>query len=332
LPVVGHAFVGAATALATRGSGSESRPSARPFWVPSLVAFAYLPDLPGAFVPAAWFGEARAFGHSILFAALAGGPLGYALAGWARIPVRRGLAIALFSLVIHDVLDLLQATDRVPFWPFSRRPLGLGMEVVPRGTVGEGVVFALAFAVFTLGLGWWRGATLRSLWPRDGRSRLASLGLTGLLTMAALVTHLGRDARERDYRAAEVALRDHRNREALALLDRAEGWPSLAAAGRLDYLRGEAYRGLGDTTQAEEHYRRSYEANPHYFWLLADFSLFYAESDRPVGERRRLVAPLVARLGEEFGREADLSELMRRIERALATPHTSRSATEEPPQ
>ncbi len=81
---------------------------------------------------------------------------------------------------------------------------------------------------------------------------------------------------------------------------------------------------------AEEHYRRSFEANPCYFWLLADFSLFYAESDRPVADRRRLLAPLLAGLRENFGDEAVLPALLSRIELKLAAPRAGHGASEEP--
>jgi membrane-bound metal-dependent hydrolase YbcI (DUF457 family) len=331
LPVVGHAFVGAATGLATSRSCSGATPRVRSFWLPALVVLAYLPDLPGAIAPAAWFGEARALGHSLLFAALLGPLLGVALARWARLRAAPGIAIVVFSVLFHDVLDVLQATDRVPFWPFSRRPWGLGLDVIPRGTVGEALVFAAAFAVFTLGYVWANGTSVLALWPSDGRSRLTSLVATAVVIAAAAVTHLARGSREGDYRAAEAALRDHRYPVALELLDRAAVWPSMAAAGRIDYLRGEAYNGMGDPGRAEQHYLRSYEANPRYYWLLADLALFYAGSDRPGAERRRLVDPLLVRLRENFGGEEELPLLLTRIERRLSGPRSGDGTTVTPP-
>jgi membrane-bound metal-dependent hydrolase YbcI (DUF457 family) len=331
LPVVGHAFVGAATGLATSRPGSGTPSRVRSLWVPALVILAYLPDLPGAVAPAAWFGEARALGHSVVFAALLGPLLGAALAGWAGLRVSRGIAIVVFSMVFHDVLDVLQASDRMPFWPFSRRLWGLGLDVIPRGTLSEALVFAAAFAVFTLGYVWANGTTVLALWPSDGRSRLTSVVATAIVIGAAVLTHLARAAREGDYRAAETALRDHHYAEALVRLDRAAIWPSMASAGRIDYLRGEAYNGMGDARRAEQHYLRSYEANPRYYWLLADLALFYAGSDRPVAERRRLVDPLVARLHESFDGEAELPLLLTRIERRLSMP-SSGDRREETPQ
>jgi membrane-bound metal-dependent hydrolase YbcI (DUF457 family) len=330
LPVVGHAFVGAATGLATSRPCSGAPPRVRSLWVPVLVVLAYLPDLPGAIAPAAWFDEARALGHSVVFAALLGPLLGVALAGWARTRISQGIAIVVFSMVFHDVLDVLQATDRVPFWPFSRRPWGLGLDVIPRGTVSEALVFAAAFAVFTLGYVWVNGTTVLALWPSDGRSRLTSVVATSIVIVGAAGTHVARGAREGDYRAAEGALRDHRYAEALVLLDRAAVWPSMAGAGRIDYLRGEAYNGMGDAGRAEQHYLRSYAVNPRYYWLLADLALFYAGSDRPVAERRRLVDPLRRRLRESFGGEAELPLLLTRIERRLSMPSSGDSPAETP--
>ena len=83
--------------------------------------------------------------------------------------------------------------------------------------------------------------------------------------------------------------------------------------------------------RAEQHYLRSYEANPRYYWLLADLALFYAGSDRPVAEKRRLVDPLVARLRESFDGEAELPLLLTRIERRLSMA-SSGHRPPEPPQ
>ena len=331
MPVVGHAFVGAATALATAGSGSGRSPSARALWVPTLVGLAYLPDIPGAITPGAWFGEARALGHSALLVALAGAPLGFALARWARTRVSLGIAIVVFSLLVHDVLDLLQNTDRVPLWPFSDRPLGLGLAVLPHGAWSEALVFGAGFAVF--GLGYVlarRGSRAPSLPPLDRRWRLARLIGTAAVVLAAVSTQLARGVREEEYRVSQAILREGRYAEALLLLDRAESWPSLAPPGRIDYLRGEAYAGMGDFARAEEHYLKSYRANPGYCWLLVDLAVFYADSPRSFADRKRLVEPLVRRLHDEFGGVVELQPSLARIERKLAGPPDDLAEETEP--
>ena len=317
MPVVGHAFVGAATALATARQGDAASPAGRrPLWIPVLVLLAYLPDLPGSILAGARFAEARAFGHSVLFAAIVSVPLGLVLARWAGLRSRAGMAIVAASLLVHDGLDILQSTDRNPLWPFTRETWSLGHPLLPHGTAAELVLFGGAFALFAAALVRREG---RSAWSAlGGRSGLLGALAMGLVMVVAVGVHLARGARERAYRAAETLIRSGRYVESLALLDRAEAWPSVTTAGRIDYLRAEAYQGLGETALAEEHYLRSFRANPGYFWLLADLAAFYAGSERPLAERRRLVDPLVTRLREEFSDEEELPEVLARIERRLA--------------
>jgi hypothetical protein len=39
-----------------------------------------------------------------------------------------------------------------------------------------------------------------------------------------------------------------------------------------------------------KHYLRAYQADPSYFWTVADLAVFYASSDEPLEVRRRRVA------------------------------------------
>ena len=317
MPVIGHACVGIATADAARtwrvtGSGG-SRFSG--FWVPIFVLVAYLPDLPGVLAPTPWASAARLLGHSLLFAALVSPLAALALFGLG-MSFRAALGWTLFSVLLHDALDFAQATDREPFWPLSRRAFGLGWEIVPRATWVEAAVFGGAAALVALGLRWARGPTgVEDRLPR--RRLLEAWSLTLILVTAPYLTQVARNDRERDYERAEAALRGNEFALCLELLDEAERWPATKTPGRIDYLRGEAYAGLGQKSQAEEAYLRSYRAEPGYFWLVADLAAFYAGADRPLEERRRLVAPLLARLHAEFGEEPGLSEALERIERRL---------------
>jgi hypothetical protein len=105
---------------------------------------------------------------------------------------------------------------------------------------------------------------------------------------------------------------------ALEVLARAEPWPSTTKPGRIDYVRAEAYAGMGDRRRAETYYLRAYRADPTYFWTVADLALFYASSGGPVAERRRLVAPYLNRLRSEFVGHPALPEILARVERKLA--------------
>jgi membrane-bound metal-dependent hydrolase YbcI (DUF457 family) len=320
MPVIGHAFVGIATAdVARTWRAKGGRPShLSGFWVPTFVLLAYLPDLPGVLSPIHWAATGRVLGHSLLFAGVVTPVAAVALVGLG-LPFRAALGWVLFSVLVHDALDFAQASDREPFWPFSDRTMGFGWELVPRATWEEVVVFGGAAALVALALRSAHRPAAVEGQPRRGR--LQAWGLTVALAAAAYLTQAARDVRERDYGRAEEALRLNEFGRCLELLDEAEHWPATKTPGRIDYLRGEAYAGLGQMARAEEAYLRSYRAEPGYFWLVADLAAFYAATDRPLEERRRLVDPLVARLVGEFRDEPGLPEALARIDRRLhATP------------
>jgi membrane-bound metal-dependent hydrolase YbcI (DUF457 family) len=321
MPVIGHAFVGIATADAARtwrrNDGATSRYTA--LWVPSFVLLAYLPDLPGVMAPVHWVTTGRLLGHSLLFAGVVAPLMALVLSGLG-LSFRPALGWTLLSVLLHDALDFMQASDREPFWPFSDRIMGLGWDFVPRGTWVEAAIFAGASALVGLALRFWHGPMVAAGRP-PRRRVIAAWGLTLAMVTAAYLTQVARDSRQRDYSRAEDALQLKEYARCLQLLDAAERWPATQAPGRVDYLRGEAFAGLGQSARAEEAYLRSYRAEPGYFWLVADLAAFYAATDRPVEERRRLVDPLVARLVGEFRDEPGLPEALARIDRRLhATP------------
>jgi hypothetical protein len=320
--VIGHAFVGAATAVATDPWVYHSPARVSGFWMPVLVGLAYLPDLPGSLVHGDWFITARILGHSAVFAVVAGVIGGLALAHWARVPFPRAVALAVLSILAHDLLDLLQGTARVPFWPFWSQPMGFRRGLLPKGAWSESLLFGTGFALFWIGWGRALSRHTREERARLGQpaARVAGFGLTLMFGVAAVLTHVARDVREGQYGLAQELLTEDRYREALVALDQAAAWPSTTAPGRIDYLRGEAYAGLNDPGRAEESYRRSYQAEPDYFWVVADLAAFYAGCDRPLAERRRLTEPLLARLRVDFASEETLPDVLARIERKLAAP------------
>src|SRR5205823_3892910 len=132
-----HAIVGLATAVqfepAARRDGRPLAPLAIAGWAPAVVALSYLPDVVTQVGSTAGWTHAGLFGHSAAVA-VAGGALVGAL--WARasgISARRLVTISIGAMLGHDLLDLLQSTDRAPFWPWWNRIITTGASLLPTG-------------------------------------------------------------------------------------------------------------------------------------------------------------------------------------------------------
>jgi hypothetical protein len=91
-------------------------------------------------------------------------------------------------------------------------------------------------------------------------------------------------------------------------------------------VRAEAYAGMGDRGRAEIYYLRAYRADRTYFWAVADLALFYASSEEPVEERRRLAAPYLSRLRTEFVGHPALPAILSRVEQKLAVSRAGEGA------
>src|SRR5437868_1994258 len=147
MPVIGHVFVGLATAARFEPATASARRAIRPLgaalWTALIVVLAYLPDLVTQAGLALGWPHASLAGHSILFGALAGLVVGLL---WVRSfggdPLTV-VAIAVGSILVHDLLDLLQATDRAPLWPLSRRMFTVGWLVLPNRSAYELLLFGL---------------------------------------------------------------------------------------------------------------------------------------------------------------------------------------------
>ncbi len=330
MPVLGHAFVGLAFGISTQPSavGHQNATGTRQasaLWLPVLVTLAYLPDIVGQSGLMAGWSEARLLGHSVLFAVAVSPAIAAALMRLASPSFSRAYLIALASLLVHDVLDLAQATDRAPLWPWSNRPVAVDLALIPSDVPHEAAVFGDLFLAFL--------AVRRLVQRRAGRrrpcpsirglppSRGTWLGCAFILAVvlgAAVLTHSLRDAREADLEQRRALIARHAYARALETLARADRWPSAAKAGRVDYLRGEAYAGLGDRRRAEACYLMASRADPKYFSAIADLALLHASSDQSVTERRRLVAPYVSRLRSDFSRHPALPAVLARLQSRLA--------------
>lgn len=280
----------------------------RDYWVLWMVVLAYLPDIAAQCLHTAGVPNVSSATHSVGFA-LVSAPL----AGWllARFRLARpGFAtlVALCSVLIHVLLDLLQGTDRAVLWPFISHRISMGFAVIPGSLSGEAAAFGVLFAAFQV----WPVTRVREL--RAFRLRRGPAFCIALIVALAVATHAVRGQRERQLRGAQrLVEKEHDYVRALALLDDASRWPSPAKPGRIDYLRAGALLGLGDRAGAEQAYLRSFNAAPDYFWLVADIAAFYADADLPRDERSHRVRPYLERL-RAFAPDPRLPEELRRID------------------
>jgi len=329
MPVLGHAFVGLAIGVSTRPSAREhsarsSLGNASALWLPAVVILAYLPDIVAQLGLIAGWSDGRLLGHSVIFALAVSSAIAAVLMRLARVSFPRAFTTALVSLLVHDVLDLAQATDRAPWWPLSDRPVGFDLRLIPADLLREAAVFGgllLAFLAIRHAAHRRTGqSAVNPPIPGEGDASLIWLGraLSVTVVLTALLTHSLRDERESQLEMGRALLEQRASRAALEALARAESWPSTTKPGRIDYVRAEAYAAMGDPRRAEASLLRAYRADPTYFWTIADLALFYASSGEPIAERRRLAAPYLNRLRTEFAGHSGLPEILARVERKLA--------------
>jgi membrane-bound metal-dependent hydrolase YbcI (DUF457 family) len=318
MPVIGHAFVGLATARELGPPPGSSRRAALSavLWMPMVMTFAYLPDIVTQLGSMAGWPTSNLAGHSAPIGVALGITIGMIWARMADGPAPLVVAVAVGSILTHDLLDVMQATDRAPFWPFSQRIVSMGWLTLPRGSLSELLLFGLLFAAYSL----WRGRSPRSNAAAAAKAPAlvwAGRAFVTALAVAAVGTHTVRGYRERQLGAAERLLRRGQYADALQAADKASAWPSTAHPGRIDVIRGEAFEALGDSTRAERFYRRAYEADPTNFWALADLAEYYASRARPASERRAITQPYVDELRRDFSDHRALAEVLGRVDRKL---------------
>jgi hypothetical protein len=292
-------------------------------WLPAAVTLAYLPDIVAQLGLLAGWSNARLLGHSVLFAVAVSPAVAAMLMQLARVSFSRAFLTVLLSLLVHDVLDLAQATDRAPWWPLSGRPVGIDLGLIPTDLLREAAVFGgllLGFLALHHAAHRWAGhRPTASPMPGGNNTRLVwlSRGFIGGVVLTAVVTHSLRDEREAQLETGRALLEQRAYQVGFDALARAERWPSTTKPGRIDYVRAEAYAGMGDRRLAEAYYLRAYQADRTYFWVVADLALFYASSGEPLAERRRLAAPYLNQLRTEFIGHPELAKILERLEGKL---------------
>ena len=315
LPVIGHAFVGLGTAMCAKPA--THRLSSLPLWTPAVVGLAYLPDVAPQLASLAGLPNARVATHSLLFAIVATPLAAMVLARVGSISLLRAMVVSVVSIVTHDLLDLLQSTDRRPWWPLSDRVITLDLQIIPVNSRLELLVFAGAFCLVAVGWAIFGRDRSRAESATRPRMRWLSYGLTAGILLCASGTHYFRDVRQSEADRVLALLAEGKIEAAVSLLETAERWPTGGKPGRLDYAVAEALRLRDDRDGSEYYYLRSCQANPSYFWAVADLAVLYASSDGPVAERRLKVEPYVRRLREDFADHEGQARVLAKIERKL---------------
>jgi membrane-bound metal-dependent hydrolase YbcI (DUF457 family) len=326
MPVLGHALVGLATAMEcepqSRRDGLKLGPRALALWTPLVVGVSYLPDVITQTGSLAGVVRASLVGHSLIVGAIAGGAIGFAWAWATGVSFVRSLAVSIGSILAHDILDMMVASDRAPFWPWSTRIVSISGPY-PHRPLFEAVTFVVLFAGYVV----WRlrsdrpSGTLCSLGigsTRGSATAWAAWGAVLVLMLTAFSIRGLRGQRERAAREAGQLLDRGRYAEALRIADTADHWPWPARPGRLDLLRGEAHDGLGESAVAERYFLQAYEKDPTNFWAVADLAEFYAGRSSPAAERRRATQPYADELRTRFPAHERLPEVLARVDRKLA--------------
>ncbi|MBI4580231.1 MAG: hypothetical protein HY718_11045 [Planctomycetes bacterium] len=333
MPVIGHAFVGLATAIeAAPATGLRRNPA---IWAPGLVALAYLPDIVGRAVAFFRPGPWREMGHSVLLAVPLALISATGLVLLFGLTWRRSAVVASVSLGAHIGLDLLSG-DHLLLWPASSASIGLSLAEEARAFILELLVFPALFVLFLLVRRVWTGhhpsgeggSSAAAAFRTGGWS---GVGLTALILVAASVTHGLGWLRHHQMAAAWNKCRQRDFAGALVLFDRASCWPAMPKPGRVDYARAEAHWAMGNRAAAEEYYLRSYRADPSYFWCVVDLANLYASAGQPLEWRRRHAEPYLQRLRTEFTDQPERLNLLARIDRKLGLEQpTSMSAAVAP--
>ena len=335
MPVLGHAFVGLVLGTWIRPKSlsvvsSTKQPISSESWVLLVVGLSYVPDTTAQLILLAGGQDARLITHSVLFAVIVAIGLAPLLTLLVSQSVCWTFTFVLGCVLLHDGLDLAQATDRTPLWPFSHRQVGYDPALFPSDLTTEAILFG-GFALFACGIRILTGRSRGGKNEPEVSSRSypsAMRGMNGgiivLIMLAAAGTHYLRDIREDQLKQGRILSQEqHAFDRALAQLEQAERWPSTAKPGRIDYLRAWTYQQLGDRQRAEEYYLRSYRADPMYFWTVADLALFYAASDESSDVRRHSVSPYLHHLRQSFPEHDELSRVLANVEQALAATRTS---------
>ena len=325
MPVLGHAFVGLATAIVTRPA--RRSPIHAALWTPIIIGLAYLPDILSQVTLLSGLGSHPTGTHSIAVTVAVTLIVAWPVARLGGTSVFRGAAIVLFSLGVHLLLDLLQATDRQPLWPFSDRNVGLGLDAIPVNSLYEVVVFGGLFVVFLLILRRFRRsgipgtgsgatheapATAGAVWIR----RCGHVSVSMVLVMAA-GTHYLTHVRRQQLVQAKYLINHGDYEAALEKLDDASRWPAPFRPGTIDFFRGRVWLQLGDRELAEATFQRVGQVAPRNIYAVEQLALLCASVEGSYEVRTKCMEPWLEVLRARFGDHARIPRIREKLERRL---------------
>ena len=325
MPLLGHAFTGMATALVlkhdTAATAVDSAHPSIPFLTTSLVVLSYLPDIISQCGLLYGWHDARQLGHSVLFALLIGPAAGLILQQQTTCTRNQCFLIATATILLHDLLDILQSTDRQPLWPFATSPVGADITIIPTDPTREALLFAAFYCcVFLVHHHRHKKHPPKKINNHATSSpyyKLFDKIFIGIIICTALTTYHLRIQRIQEFQQALPYLRRHEYTSLLQMLDKVDRWPRVAKPGRIDYLRGVACMQQHHMKAAEKYLRQSYRQDPNFFWCIADLALLYARSDRPQDARVALTQPYLRTLRKNFFQHPDYQNYMDKIQHAL---------------
>ncbi len=325
MPVIGHAFVGLAAGISLKPRRLPSSFFGQllyRLWLPTSIFLAYVPDIASHLMALAGIRTGRLIAHSFMFTAVAALLLALLFHRIRFFSIAKAFMISFGAILGHILLDIGQSTDRIPLWPFSIRVVNFHLPDFPVGLYSETLFFGLGFISF---LAIWKTMIAPRLLSQERHHESAFARmltwvariLTGLIVLAAVLTHSLRDMREDKLYEAHALLGKKDYNGVLAAVAQADAWPYTAKPGRIDYLKASAHNGLWHKNLAEQYYLQSLQAAPDYFWSVADLAIFYSVSDKSVHKKKQLITPLLIHLKTKFADHKELTAHLERIKQGL---------------
>ena len=253
----------------------------------------------------------------------------------ARLTFSMAFLISLFSILAHDLLDLIFAPERFFLWPFSNWRSGSDYSLPPLSLTEEILIFGSLYCISWLMYRFWIDKR-DSQPPRCNTIRQQYLvwlsrSMVIMIFICAGMIHYLQNIHGEQFQQAKNILQKTKNYPyALALLEEAGSWPYGPAFTWVNYFKAQAFWGLGNTRQAERYYHESLAEDPWNLWSIADLALLYASGKEDAEQRRSRAEPYLKKLRTKYADNPFIKSYLRKIEAALHTQHSAAQAVRNP--